>query len=52
MNPRVFIATIAMHELLDENPEIDRTELARKAYEIADALIAEAGREPPVTTGR
>ena len=51
MKPRVLIATVAMHELLDENPDMDRAELARKAYEIADAMIAEAGRDPATTAG-
>ncbi len=50
MKPRAFIAMTAMHALLETHPEMEDGELARRAFEIADALITEA--EKPGNTER
>ena len=49
MKPRAFIATTAMHALLETQPELKDEELARRAFEIADAMITEGER--PRSTG-
>ena len=39
MRPRVFIATMAMSALLNEDPTADMKVLAERSFEIADAMI-------------
>ena len=50
MKPRAFIATAAMHALLETGPDMEDDDLARRAFEIADAMITEA--EKPGSTGQ
>jgi hypothetical protein len=50
MKPRAFIATTAMHALLETRPEMEDADLAKRAFEIADAMITEA--EKPGSTGQ
>ena len=42
MKPRALIATTAMHALLETHPEMEDGDLARRAFEVADAMITEA----------
>ena len=39
MRPRVFIATMAMSALLNEDPTADMKVLTERSFEIADAMI-------------
>ncbi len=50
MKPRALIATTAMHALLETRPDMNDDELAKRAFEIADAMITEA--ENPGGTGQ
>ena len=42
MKPRVFIATMAMNALLQEDPNPDFRVVAKRSFEIADAMLDEA----------
>jgi hypothetical protein len=42
MRPTAFVATMAMNALLQSNPEMDEDVLAKRAYDIADAMVLEA----------
>ena len=42
MKPTAFVATMAMSALLQSNPEIDKDVLAKRAFDIADAMALEA----------
>ena len=42
MRPRALIATTAMHALLETHPDMEDADLAKRAFEIADAMITEA----------
>ena len=42
MKSRVFIATMAMSALLQEDPNADYKVVAERSFEIADAMIDEA----------
>ena len=50
MKPRAFIAAIAMHALLVEDPMADVKVLAERSFEIADAMIDEAEKVDEVTS--